>query len=185
MHQTTTLETRKHSCKMPTAHLATVWASATRIQYCWGWEWDRWVLKLTSLNRPSVMATRCHYHGVVLGIGLGGVPCQMFWYLGEGVLYSEVQCIMDNGHMGSPCEQTDTSGNITFPQLRWRTVIIVVHKVLTLFHWGRSCDETRCERRLWGESAFLDSYPCAGDGAEICRSYRDDTGWTKQPGWTG
>ena len=30
----------------------------------------------------------------------------------------EVQCIMGNGHMGPPfpCEQTDMTKNITFPQ---------------------------------------------------------------------
>ena len=33
---------------------------------------------------------------------------------GEGGLYSEVQCIMGNGHMGSPCGQTDARENITF-----------------------------------------------------------------------
>ena len=45
--------------------------------------------------------------------------------LGLGVRYGEVQCIMDNGHMGPlpPCRQTDTTENITFPQLRWRAVM--------------------------------------------------------------
>ena len=38
-------------------------------------------------------------------------------------LYSEVQCITGNFHMGTPCEQTDTSEKITFPQLRWWAVI--------------------------------------------------------------
>ena len=46
----------------------------------------------------------------------------------RGSLYGEVQCIMDNGHMGSPpCGQndllTDKTENTTLPQLRWRTVI--------------------------------------------------------------
>ena len=47
----------------------------------------------------------------------GGIPC-----LGERIraLYSEVECIMGNGDMGTPCEQTDTTENITFPQIRWR-----------------------------------------------------------------
>ena len=31
---------------------------------------------------------------------------------------------MGNGHMGTPCEHTDACENITFPQLRLRTVII-------------------------------------------------------------
>ena len=30
---------------------------------------------------------------------------------------------MCNGHMGSPCEQTDTCEGITFPKLRWQAVI--------------------------------------------------------------
>ena len=49
------------------------------------------------------------------------------WYQvagGGGCRYSVVRCIMGNGHMGSPtpCEQTDTCGKITFPQLRLRAV---------------------------------------------------------------
>ena len=41
---------------------------------------------------------------------------------GGGALYSEVQCIMGNGHMKpAPDEQTDE--NITFPQLRLQTII--------------------------------------------------------------
>ena len=34
-----------------------------------------------------------------------------------GSLYSEVECIMGNGHMVTTCEWTDTTENITFPQL--------------------------------------------------------------------
>ena len=34
----------------------------------------------------------------------------------RGGMYSEVQCIMGNGHTWTPpCEKTDTSENITFP----------------------------------------------------------------------
>ena len=45
----------------------------------------------------------------------------------EGSLHSEVQCIIGNGHMGTPTlplvdRQTYMSENITLPQLRWRTV---------------------------------------------------------------
>ena len=40
-------------------------------------------------------------------------------------LYSELDCIMVNGHMGDPREQTDTSENITFLQVRWRVVITI------------------------------------------------------------
>ena len=37
---------------------------------------------------------------------------------------SEVQCSTGNGHIGPLpfCEQTDTTENITFQQLRWRAV---------------------------------------------------------------
>ena len=42
-------------------------------------------------------------------------------------MYREFQCIMVNGNMGTPalfpCEQTDTTENITFPQLRWRAIV--------------------------------------------------------------
>ena len=42
-------------------------------------------------------------------------------------VYIDVQCIIGNGHMGTPSpvdRQTDTCENITFPQLRWRLVIM-------------------------------------------------------------
>ena len=42
---------------------------------------------------------------------------------GGGSMYSEVQCIMGNGHMGHPCGQTEwqthMTENIAFPQLHW------------------------------------------------------------------
>ena len=38
---------------------------------------------------------------------------------------------MGNGHMGTPYEQTDTSKNIIFPQLRWRAVKIMDTYFLT------------------------------------------------------
>ena len=43
-----------------------------------------------------------------------------------GCLYSEVKCIMGNGHMVPPPvdRQTDTTKNITFPQPRWWAVRI-------------------------------------------------------------
>ena len=46
---------------------------------------------------------------------------------GGEVLYSEAQCIMGNGHMvhSHPVDrQALNSENITFPQRRWRAVII-------------------------------------------------------------
>ena len=62
------------------------------------------------------VATRCKYWGTSL----------IMSYVREGAgrkaLYTEVQYIMGNGHMGSPLVSslTDTSENITFLQLRWR-----------------------------------------------------------------
>ena len=42
-----------------------------------------------------------------------------------GDLYSEVQCIMGNDHIAPRTEcWTETTENITSPQLRWRMVII-------------------------------------------------------------
>ena len=46
--------------------------------------------------------------------------------LGGGGLYSEVQCIMVNGHMELSLWtewRTDMPENITFSQLRWRAVL--------------------------------------------------------------
>ena len=40
---------------------------------------------------------------------------------------SEVQHIMDNGHTGTPCEQTDTSENITFLQHVLQAVKTIIH----------------------------------------------------------
>ena len=49
-------------------------------------------------------------------------------------LYSEVQCIMGNGHMGPPPQwtesRTDMSENIIFPQLRGRAVMILKYQFL-------------------------------------------------------
>ena len=40
------------------------------------------------------------------------------------LLYGVLQCIMGNGHMGSPLNRmTATAENITFPQLCWHAVI--------------------------------------------------------------
>ena len=47
------------------------------------------------------------------------------FHVGGGYLYSEVQWIMGNGHIGTTPlmgRMTDTTENITFPQLRWGTV---------------------------------------------------------------
>ena len=43
---------------------------------------------------------------------------------GGGAVYSEFQCIMGNGYMGTPMDSlTDTYENITFSQLCYRAVI--------------------------------------------------------------
>ena len=57
-------------------------------------------------------------HQMSLASGVHEVPS---W---GGGLYSEFQCIMGNGHMGTPRVQTDMTENITFPQLRWPVVKI-------------------------------------------------------------
>ena len=51
----------------------------------------------------------------------------------RGRLYSEVQCIMGNGHIGPPCGQTQTTENITFPRLRWQMVTITGQTQYKLF----------------------------------------------------
>ena len=63
------------------------------------------------------VATRCNYWGTSLIMSdVRGS--------GRKALYTEVQYIMGNGHMGSPLlnRQTDTSENITFLQIRWQAV---------------------------------------------------------------
>ena len=52
-------------------------------------------------------------HQMTLVEGMG--PCT------EGVVYSEVQCVMDNGNRGTPWTEwcTDTTENNTFLRLRW------------------------------------------------------------------
>ena len=60
-----------------------------------------------------------------------GGPCIVKSHVQEGVgpregsVYGEVQCIMDKGHMRTPCEQADTTENITFRQLCWRLVMTI------------------------------------------------------------
>ena len=92
-------------------------------------------LKCTSLNRSPVLATRYHYGGE----GQAGVTCaRRSWPAGVQSLYDEVQCIMGIGHMGHPCglhdNQTDTTENITFPQLPWRTVTKLVTLSSPTYH---------------------------------------------------
>ena len=57
--------------------------------------------------------------------GPGG-GCTMMYKV-QRSLYSAVQSIMGNDHMGrpNPCEQTDTTKNIAFQQIYWWVVIRV------------------------------------------------------------
>ena len=56
---------------------------------------------------------------------------------GGGGLYSEVQCIIGNGHRGTPLDRiTDTCENITFPQLRWQAVTTPIMRYL---QFEKSC----------------------------------------------
>ena len=69
--------------------------------------------------------------GPMSGLGRGAG----FTGLGGRDLYSKIQClegvwepvqwVMGNGHMAPPVNrQTDTTENITFPQLRWWAVLM-------------------------------------------------------------
>ena len=145
---------------MRTARLPTLCASvATRCQH-WQWGGPKWTKVWTGL-----ISSLCHQMSLA-----GGVPCTVRSYVqGSGVghgslysevlcregasLYSDVQCIMGNGHIDPPqnrcwylvstgeiqCimgnglmgpphwtdRQTDTTENITFPQLRCREITMV------------------------------------------------------------
>ena len=95
--------TRKHSSRMHTARLSMVRASNTRNEY----QLREGGLKWTNLNRSPVMTT---------GGGAGLEPGASYvWCLGDGTLYTDVQCIMGNGYMWIPpvSRQTDMSENIT------------------------------------------------------------------------
>ena len=72
-------------------------------------------------------------------MSLAGIPVLRGPCL-EGGLYSEVQYIIGNGHMGAPPpsnRMTDTCENMTFPELHWwggkRTILctyIVLHNFI-------------------------------------------------------
>ena len=75
--------------------------------------------QVNKFEQVSSVGHQMSVAGVSQADGQGlGVPGLMS---GEGVgrLYSEVQGIMDNGHMGTPLVNRQTPReNITFPQLR-------------------------------------------------------------------
>ena len=80
------------------------------------------VLKWTSLSRSPVLTIRCHYQGV----RAGGSQVWCPWGAGAGGhLYSEVQGIMGNGHMGTPWTERQEWESITFPQVRWQPELVM------------------------------------------------------------
>ena len=82
---------------MHTARLLTVRALATRCQYWWGGP---------QVNKFEQVSSDGHRMSPAEA---GAWGCQGWdWGGGAAGLYSEVQCIMSNGHMGPlPHEQTD------------------------------------------------------------------------------
>ena len=84
--------------------------------------------RLPTVN--ATVATRCQYQ---LGEGQGGEP--VHWRPMSGVvagawgevLDSEFQCIMGNGHIGTPLPMDRMidrhDWNISFPKFHWRAVI--------------------------------------------------------------
>ena len=88
------------------------------------------------LYRRASVATRCQHWS--RGSLYSKVPSPV-----EGVSVSKIQCIMGNCHMVSPSflwtgRQTDTTENITFPQLRWWLEKLQFSKLIVLtysFEW--------------------------------------------------
>ena len=109
------IKKRKHCSRMRTARLPTLCASvATRCQH-WQWGGPKWTKVWTGL-----ISSLCHQMSLA-----GGVPCTVRSYVqGSGVghgslysevlcregasLYSDVQCIMGNGHIDPPKTGADT-----------------------------------------------------------------------------
>ena len=80
-------KTRKHCSRIHTAYLPTVCASvATRCLYVGGPQVNKFE-QVSSDGHKMSLAGRPH-------VWKGGVE--------SGILYSEVQCIMGNGHLGPP-----------------------------------------------------------------------------------
>ena len=72
--------------------------------------------QLDTFNRTLALTTRCHWQGSECPMSFGRDK--------DGTLYSEVQCIMGNGHMDASYRQTDTYENTTFTQLHWWMVTV-------------------------------------------------------------
>ena len=91
---------------------------------------------------PCLMSGGTGPMSYVQGWGAGAGGAMSDAGLGRA-LYSKVQWIIGNGHMGTPCEQTETSENITFPQLRWRAVKMGFQNCVENFILHRDCHEHR------------------------------------------
>ena len=75
------------------------------------------------MNKFAQVFSLGHQISLVRGWGWG-VPARGGGGMARGSLYDEVQGIICNGHMGShPCGQTNTTENITFPQLNCQMII--------------------------------------------------------------
>ena len=109
--------TRKHSSRIHTTPLQTVCASVVTTRCSWRGG--------PQMNKFEQVSSDGHQMSQAGGRVWGGGNV---WYPGWTDLYSEVQCIMGNGHIwGAPPLtewRTDTTENITFPQHRWRAVNI-------------------------------------------------------------
>ena len=98
---------------MGTACLTTTRASAIRCQYCWGGAQVRKIEQVSSYgHQMSLAGVRSEIGGRSMSdIDIGGVG-GVAWVRGGGPMsdvqgglgepYSEVQCIVSNGHMGTP-----------------------------------------------------------------------------------
>ena len=82
----------KHSSRMHTARLPKVHASNASYLSV--------PVRGSQMNKFEQVSSDDHGGGG--RAGSKGVPCP-----GDSTLYAEVQCIMGNGHIGIPCEQTD------------------------------------------------------------------------------
>ena len=131
--------------------LALVWESAS--EQVWKGS-QSWLPDVTSWGVPAHWGPMSLWGGVPSEWGpmsrLGGTGGRAGW-----ALYSEVWCIMGNGHMGSPRGQTDTTENITFPQLRLRAVKNWRFLLLLLNHFGHRYTALSLDKKeQWSTKIF-------------------------------
>ena len=118
----------------------------------------------TEVNMFEQVSSAAHWMSRVPELGVpvqwgplfSEVPCSEVW--GRGGAYSEVQCIMDNDHMGSPCEQTDTIENITFLQLCLRTVNMCSHRALVSAFQSRTHFQATMLRSMLVDTPHFSSW---------------------------